>query len=125
MKIKLLAPREVVRPIVRVHHFPRKSRDEIRAIEDPWLRELMLGRWKERPHGHDLIQLKCGHTKVRVRPSASTLWMPMPCHLCSVREQELNVRHIRAKVKQRRRQARRKKIRLVARVPVLRIRRSK
>jgi hypothetical protein len=125
MKIRLVAPKTVYRPVVRSMHFPRRAKEDIKRIDDPRLRKRMLRDWPEKPYGHDSILLKCGHviTKWRTKPGLP-LWKPQPCKLCTVREDEMSVRYIRADMKKKRRVKKERSIDRSAKI-ILKIRRKK
>jgi hypothetical protein len=110
--IRLIVPKEILRPVRFSMHFPRKSKEDIRAIDDPDIRTRLFERWPLRPYGHDILELKCGHTVVRVRTHPGPiLWRPQPCRMCSQRDREMNVRYIRSDLKKRRRARKAVKVR--------------
>ena len=118
--IRLVAPKIVMRPVRIALHFARRTKEELRAIPDLKVRERMLARWPMRPFGHDVLELKCGHVRIRVRTKPGiVLWGPQECEMCTLREQEMNVRYIRSDVKKKRRA--RKAAAKARRVPMLRL----
>lgn len=127
--IRLIRPSEVRRPVRRIDHFEPRSKSHILEVtqNDPWMRKLLLKRRRTRPYGHDVILLTCGHvvTKIRQRPGR-VLYPALPCALCTKREDEMNVRYIRADLKKKRRK-KRQSGRLVLRRqhPVIHLKRRK
>lgn len=117
MKIRLVAPREVHRAVRQVHHFPQRSKEDLNRIEDERLRKIMLKRRKARPHGHDSVLLTCGHVVTQIRKkSGPVVYRPLPCANCTRREDEMQVRYVRASLKKKRRAVKlRKQRRIVLR----------
>ncbi len=81
----------MTRAVSHVHHFDPRPMADLRAIEDPEIRELMLQRRPERPFGHDRVTLKCSHSLVVVRTAEKVLYLKLPCRTCArlTREREL------------------------------------
>jgi hypothetical protein len=95
----------VLRPVRLRFLFDPKTDRELAALDrdNPslarWLRKCRTAR----PYGHVFMELKCGHTVCRPRGPRPTVFVKLPCEMCSRREAEYAARFARGKEQRRQR----------------------